>query len=100
MLTDDEVLALARLGVRVEEHYGAPQDIEWAIAGGKTYLVQSRPITTLRAPDASRATRRRTTCSLRGLGASPGVASGSVRVLQSPADGERAPGRARCSSRR
>jgi pyruvate, water dikinase len=33
-LSDDEVLALARLGRRVEQHYGAPQDIEWAIAAG------------------------------------------------------------------
>ena len=34
--------------LRVEEHYGGePQDIEWAIAGGETFLVQARPITTL-----------------------------------------------------
>ncbi len=47
VLSDAEVLELARLGLAVEAHYGSPQDIEWAIAGGKTYLVQSRPITTL-----------------------------------------------------
>lgn len=46
-LSDAEVLELARLGLRVEEHHGSPQDIEWAIAGGALHLLQSRPITTL-----------------------------------------------------
>ena len=39
--------ALARLGLAVESHYGAPQDMEFAIEGGSIYLVQARPITTL-----------------------------------------------------
>jgi rifampicin phosphotransferase len=47
-LTDDQVVALAALGDRVEAHYRAPQDTEWAIDGnGKLWLTQSRPITTL-----------------------------------------------------
>ena len=47
-LSDEQVLDLARLGARVESHYGAPQDIEWAIdAAGKLWLTQARPITTL-----------------------------------------------------
>lgn len=47
-LTDHQILDLAGLGRRVEEHYGAPQDTEWAIDGaGKLWLTQSRPITTL-----------------------------------------------------
>ena len=47
-ITDDQVRALAALGVRVEAHYGAPQDTEWAIdAGGRLWLTQARPITTL-----------------------------------------------------
>ena len=44
-LSDDQVCELAALGVRVEEHYGAPQDIEWAWAGGSFYLLQTRPVT-------------------------------------------------------
>ena len=39
--------ALAALGVALEERFGRPQDIEWAIAGGDVYLLQSRPVTTL-----------------------------------------------------
>jgi pyruvate,water dikinase len=47
-ITDEQALNLARLGYRVEEHYGVPQDIEWAIDGaGMLWLTQARPITTL-----------------------------------------------------
>ncbi|MGW3343351.1 PEP/pyruvate-binding domain-containing protein [Nonomuraea rubra] len=47
-LTDDEVRELAGLGARVEAHYGAPQDTEWAIDhDGTLWLTQARPITTL-----------------------------------------------------
>jgi pyruvate,water dikinase len=47
-LSDDQVLALANLGNRVEEYYGSPQDTEWAIDDeGGIWLLQARPITTL-----------------------------------------------------
>lgn len=47
-LLDEQIRALAALGVRVEAWYGTPQDIEWAIdASGQTFLLQARPITTL-----------------------------------------------------
>ncbi|WP_233571146.1 rifamycin-inactivating phosphotransferase [Nocardiopsis sp. Huas11] len=46
-LTEAQVLRLARLGRRVEAHFGRPQDIEWCRVGEDFHLVQSRPITTL-----------------------------------------------------
>ena len=47
-LSDGQVLALAKLGERVEKHYGMPQDTEWAIDNdGGLWLLQARPITTL-----------------------------------------------------
>ncbi|GIH90265.1 PEP/pyruvate-binding domain-containing protein [Planobispora siamensis] len=47
-LTDDRIRALAALAGRVEDHYGAPQDTEWAVDDeGVLWLTQSRPITTL-----------------------------------------------------
>ncbi|OGO51423.1 MAG: hypothetical protein A2148_11820 [Chloroflexi bacterium RBG_16_68_14] len=46
-LSDDEVAALARLGLQVEAHYGSPQDIEWAMEGDRLFLLQARPVTTL-----------------------------------------------------
>jgi pyruvate,water dikinase len=46
-LPDDALLALAAEGRRIEALFGDPQDIEWALAGGALYIVQSRPITSL-----------------------------------------------------
>jgi len=44
-LTDDLVSKLAALGRRAQEVFGAPQDVEWAVASGRIWLIQSRPIT-------------------------------------------------------
>src|SRR5215212_733504 len=52
MLDDGAVAELARYGKRIEDHYGTPQDIEWALAGGEIFIVQSRPITALPEPMA------------------------------------------------
>jgi pyruvate,water dikinase len=50
-LTEQEVRAVAELARRVEAYLGAPQDIEWALGGGKLYLLQARPITALPVAD-------------------------------------------------
>lgn len=53
-LTDDQILELEQTGRRIEAHFGHPQDIEWCLADGALYIVQSRPITTLfPLPEAS-----------------------------------------------
>jgi pyruvate, water dikinase len=44
-LTDDEVKEIARLSRRAEKHFGRPQDVEWAVADGSFFLLQSRPET-------------------------------------------------------
>ncbi|MGG2196459.1 PEP/pyruvate-binding domain-containing protein [Paenibacillus validus] len=46
-LPDPKILEIARIGMEIDSHYGTPQDIEWAVAGSKVYILQSRPITTL-----------------------------------------------------
>jgi len=46
-LADAQVVRLAALGRRIEAHFGAPQDVEWCLAGDDLLVVQSRPITTL-----------------------------------------------------
>ena len=84
VLTDDEAISLAQLALRVEQHYGAPQDLEWAIAQQRTWLVQSRPITTLDDSPSDAAG----TVVISGLAASPGTATGRVRVLPAPSEGE------------
>ena len=46
-LTSQQVYELWQLGLRVADHFGSAQDLEWAIHNGQVYLLQSRPITTL-----------------------------------------------------
>jgi pyruvate,water dikinase len=47
-LTDEQVIELAKLSIKIHQHYFFPQDSEFAIEKGKIYLVQTRPITTLK----------------------------------------------------
>src|SRR5262245_39851162 len=49
-LSVDLIAELSRLLIQIEEHYKAPQDVEWCHDGAKFWVVQSRPITTKRAP--------------------------------------------------
>jgi len=46
-LDQKQIRELAKLCLKIEEHYGSPQDIEWAFSHGCFYITQSRPITTL-----------------------------------------------------
>jgi pyruvate,water dikinase len=79
-LTDLEILELAHLGRRVEEHYGHPQDIEWAWEREDLYILQSRPITTIwREHEEVKLSAAPVLAT--GIGASPGIASGTVKVL-------------------
>lgn len=90
VLDDQTVLELARLGMDVERHYGAPQDMEFAIEpDGRIWMVQSRPITTLAHDETAHETAPAEvgTVLVSGLGAVAGTVSGRVRVLQSPKDG-------------
>ncbi len=88
VLSDDEVVRLAKLGLAIEEHYRAPQDTEWSFdPHGDVWMLQSRPITTM-GEQAAGASAGATggEVLLRGLGAAPGSASGSVRLLSDPHD--------------
>ena len=76
VLSDAEAEQLAGLAMRVENHYQAPQDLEWAERAGEFFLVQTRPITTLSAHSDAHDVL------VTGLGASPGIASGKVRILR------------------
>jgi pyruvate,water dikinase len=46
-LMDEQILQLEHMGRKIDEHFGHPQDIEWCLADGAFFIVQSRPITTL-----------------------------------------------------
>jgi pyruvate, water dikinase len=89
VLTDDEVRELAHLAVRIERHYGAPQDTEWAFDEKRAvWMLQSRPITSAGGVPAGEAAAGGEPL-VRGLGAAPGAASGRARVLRSLADAGR-----------
>jgi len=47
VLDENQIIELAKIAAKIEAHYGSPQDIEWAIADGEIFIVQSRPITSL-----------------------------------------------------
>ncbi len=53
-LTPDLIREVAQLALKAEEHFGNPQDIEWAIADGRVYMLQSRPITVMGREDIER----------------------------------------------
>ncbi|MDO8553200.1 MAG: phosphoenolpyruvate synthase [Candidatus Micrarchaeota archaeon] len=106
-IQDSEVIDLARIASKIEHHYQFPQDIEYAIEKGNIYIVQSRPITTLNKdkekiefkPVGSVTTsaipeqKTSTTSTVanfseakilaKGLGSSPGIGIGKVRILNS-----------------
>lgn len=84
VLSASEVETLGTLARRAEEHYGVPQDLEFAIEGADVYLTQSRPITTLRTKTEMATSRESAKPFVHGLGASPGNATGMVRVLDAP----------------
>ena len=86
VLTDKEIQQIAGLGMKIEQHYGSPQDTEWAIEGKKVFMLQSRPITTpiSSIKVESEKPEEESKELIRGLGASPGRGSGEVRVLVSP----------------
>jgi len=88
VLDDAALLDLARMGIEIERHYGAPQDVEFARERDRTWIVQSRPITTL-GETAGIAEEEPGTVLVSGLAAAPGVVSGPVRILRSTADGAR-----------
>ncbi len=90
VLNEDEIKRLVELGEIVEAHYDTPQDVEWAIIDGEAFMLQSRPITTISKEAAKASTDGNGTASqthkdsviLNGLGASPGIASGKVRIVR------------------
>lgn len=90
-LSDEQALDLARLAVRLEKHFGLPQDIEWAIEKDRSItILQCRPLKQMDRPatpeeNASNASGDRPIIR-DGTTASPGVASGPVFTLVKDAD--------------
>ncbi len=84
VLTKAQILQLAEYAVKLEQHYRKPQDIEYAIDSEKTYIVQSRPITTL--GEQRKAVNLSGNILVHGLGSSPGVGVGIVKIIKDLSD--------------
>jgi pyruvate,water dikinase len=97
VLDDDDIVALARWAVLIEDHYGRPMDIEWAKDGdsGELFVVQARPETVQAQRGAASLVHYTVTGKGRtlveGLSVGDAVASGPVCCLRSAAEGDRFP---------
>lgn len=85
-LTNKEILKLTDNGMKIENMYGSNQDIEWAFdeETKELYILQSRPITTLNNGGESKSMveKEELKSLVRGLAASPGIASGKVKNIK------------------
>lgn len=93
-ISDENIIKLAKLGKKIEDHYKKPQDTEWAIENGTVYFVQSRPITTLgkktatstRETDVDQEKASSKEVLLKGAAASLGSAFGPVKIIHKPTE--------------
>lgn len=83
VLTDQEILKLAKYALLLEEHYGKHQDIEFAIDLNRIYIVQTRPVTTEAKVEEVRINAEPI---LKGVGSSPGIAKGPVKIVHGMED--------------
>lgn len=88
-ITDEEIVKLAKIVSKLQDHYYFPQDSEWAKEKGELYIVQTRPITTI--AQTSKTTKLEKddikiseAPILTGASASPGIGTGPVKILKSP----------------
>ena len=106
VLTEAELGDLIEIGELVENHYDEPQDVEWSMRDGEIFMLQSRPITTINEGSSTSAGATGTSGAVtgdgsgetveresiendplvEGLGASPGIVAGPVRVVTSADD--------------
>jgi len=86
VLPESELIELTEMGKRIQKHYNAPQDTEWAFHDNTLYMLQSRPITTLDETagengESDSVNLEDIEVIVKGLGASPGMAAGSVKII-------------------
>ncbi len=80
-LADDDIITLAKLGKYIEDLYHFPQDIEWAKEDKEIFIVQTRPVTTIKEGEVEVAPEITAPVILAGAPASPGIASGPVKIV-------------------
>ncbi|WP_319587339.1 PEP/pyruvate-binding domain-containing protein [uncultured Desulfobulbus sp.] len=97
-LTDTQAVSLAEIGMQLEYHFGAPQDIEWSIdPAGTLFILQSRPISAaaIKAPAADQSVPADERAVLYGgVTGCAGTGCGPVFIVRSPEDMLHFPNRA------
>ena len=90
-IDDKDIITLAKISDKLQKHYYFPQDSEWAKEKGKLYLIQTRPVTTMgnKAKSAqvqmdNKEYKIAEVPILVGSPASPGIATGPVKIIKSP----------------
>jgi pyruvate,water dikinase len=86
VLKEEEITKLAEIALNLEEHYQKPQDIEFAIESNEIFIVQTRAITTLNKEIKQSDQEIKGDLVLEGLAASPGIASGKIRIIKTMED--------------
>ena len=79
VLTNDEISRLVKYGKQLEEYYGNPQDVEFAMEQSHIMIVQTRPVTTKAKISKGKMAGVKI---LQGMGASPGIATGKVKIVK------------------
>jgi len=82
VLNDIQIKELSRIALQLEEHFQKPQDIEFAIERDEIYIVQTRPITTIEGKAKESPMSVTGEVILTGIGASPGIASGKIKIVK------------------
>ncbi|MFC1685405.1 phosphoenolpyruvate synthase [Nanoarchaeota archaeon] len=84
VLDSYDLTRIATYAKQLEDHYKVPQDIEWGTEYGKVYILQTRPVTTHEKEISMEEVTGEVI--LEGLPASPGVATGTVKIIKDLAD--------------
>jgi pyruvate,water dikinase len=86
VLNDVEIRNLAETAIKLENHFKKPQDIEFAIEGEEIFIVQTRPVTTMQKRVEGASQEIQGEPILEGLAASPGIASGKIKIIHKMED--------------
>ena len=94
-LKDEFIIELAKIGANIEKHYFFPQDLEWAFENNRLYIVQTRPVTTIKEKETGNTLTKSSQLQnkehiiLEGAPASPVIGTGKVVIIKNASEIER-----------
>lgn len=83
-ITDKQIIALAEIGKKIEQHFYFPQTIHWTISGQKLFITHVKPLT--HSPATHNEQINKSYAPQIGTPLSPGIVSGPVKIVRSEAD--------------